>query len=69
MPAEKECEQFWYFTFGGNHLHPHGYKKIWGTFGSARDEMVRVYGIKWSMQYKSPEDAGVQRFNLYEVED
>jgi hypothetical protein len=59
--------QDWFFTFGGGHEHPNGYVKIHGTYGSARDEMIRRYGLKWSMQYSSADDAGVERWNLQEV--
>lgn len=62
-----EKERHWIFTFGGNHSHPNGYVKIWGTFHDARTEMFRRYGDKWAMQYETEEQAGVNRFNLSEV--
>lgn len=61
------AEQDWIFTFGCGHAHPNGYVKIYGTFDSARAEMFRRYGPKWSMQYVNEDEAGVARWNLKEV--
>jgi hypothetical protein len=60
-------EQDFWFTFGFNHAHPHGYTVIHGTVDSSREEMYRRYGNKWSMQYRSAEDAGVEKYKLTEV--
>jgi len=65
MPNSKE--QYWYFTFGSAHAHPNGYIKIYGTFDASRMKMVERFGEKWAFQYRSSDDAGVKRFNLYEV--
>lgn len=65
-PVEKTED--WFFTFGGGHAHPLGYVKIHGTFSSAREEMVRRYGNKWSMQYDSQGFSGqAARYGLKEV--
>lgn len=51
-------QQKFFFTFGGNHYHPESgvrMKDYWieitGTSEQARDKMVEIFGIKWSMQY------------------
>jgi hypothetical protein len=62
-----EQEQDWYFTFGFGQLYPNCYVKFHGTFNSARDQMVEVFGVKWAFQYGSEEEAGVHRFNLKEI--
>jgi hypothetical protein len=62
-----EQEQHWYFTWGFGQEHPNCYTKIWGTFSSARDEMIRRYGDKWAFQYESADSAGVDRWNLKEI--
>lgn len=63
----RESNRDWYFTFGSDHQHPRGYVKIYGTFHTARDEMMRRYGSAWAFQYESARDAGVERYGLYEV--
>jgi hypothetical protein len=69
MSEEKEEMQDWYFTFGCGQLHAGKYVVFHGTFASARDQMVENFGLKWCMQYKSAEDAGVERwsYKLLEV--
>ncbi len=63
-----ENEQSWYFTFGYGQNHgPRGYAVFWGTYSSARAEMVRRYGSKWAFQYPSAETAGVEKYNLKEI--
>jgi len=57
----------WYFTFGMGHPNAGRFVKINGTFQSAREEMMRRYGTKWSMQYDSEEKAGVKRWNYIEL--
>lgn len=49
MSPAKKCN--WYFTLGHGHEHFPGYVKIYGTFESARDEMIRRHGQKWCWQY------------------
>ena len=63
----EEQNKDWYFTFCGNHDHAHGYVKINGTHESARVEMFKRFDGKWGFQYASADEAGVNRFNLYEV--
>lgn len=67
-PDDAEVEKDYYFTFGCGQAHPNCYVRIHGTFTGARDEMFRRYGAKWSMQYDSPEKAGIERWNLKEVQ-
>lgn len=57
-----------YFTFGFGHLHENGYHVIEAEDSeAARKEMFHRFGEKWSMQYDSAEEAGVERFNLRQV--
>ena len=60
-------EQHWYFTWGFGQQYPNCYTKIYGTYNSARDEMIRRFGERWAFQYDSPEDAGVERWDLTEI--
>ena len=48
-------EQNWIFTFGCGQRHAGHYVKIFGTFNSARDEMIRRYGTEWCFQYTEEE--------------
>lgn len=65
-----EKEQWWWFTFGFGHVpyNQNYYVKFYGTFVTARDQMVSVFGNKWAFQYPSAEKAGVDRFHLKEVQ-
>ena len=63
-----EAPQDWYFTFGVGHEQSGCYVKIHGTWAEARDEMFKRYGARWSMQYDSALAAGVERWNLKEVQ-
>ena len=66
--TRKDDEQYYYFTFGHGQKHgPRGYAKIWGSFSSAREEMMRRHGPKWAFQHSSAEAAGVEKYNLVEV--
>ena len=57
----------WFFTFGhGQHPNQNYYVRIYGTFGSAREIMVRNFGRQWSGQYASAIEAGVPEFGLSE---
>ncbi len=61
-------EQDWFFTFGQGHAHPNGYVQIFGTFTSARKEMLTRYGDKWAFQYSSAMiDDQIKEYNLYRV--
>ena len=59
------------FTFGFSQQHQNGYYSIIAdNANDARQRMTEVFGSKWSMQYDAPnarEDAGVDRFGLWEV--
>ena len=58
-------EQMWYFSFGSGQKPGLGwYAKYYGTYGTAREQMVADYNDKWSFQYDSAEACGVERFNL-----
>ena len=48
---KKEFPQDWLFSFSDNHAHPQKFVRIHGTQNSARAEMFRRYGQKWSFQY------------------
>ncbi len=61
-------ERDWFFTFGFGQAHPNCYVKIYGTIESSREEMFRRYGKAWCMQYPDAEKAGVERWNLKEVQ-
>ncbi len=57
-----------YFTFGFGQLHANCYHVIVAEdSNSARVEMFRKFGKKWSMQYESAKEAGVEKFNLREI--
>ena len=63
-----EKKQNWYFTFGGNHEHPDGYVKLYGTFSKTREIMVSHFDKKWSMQYDERQFKNqVENYGLYEV--
>lgn len=61
-------EQDWYFTFGCGQEHAGCYTVIRGTHDSAKGEMYRRYGGKWSMQYSSAEAAGVNEWGLKKID-
>ena len=59
LPRKKkkkpEPEGWWYFTFGVGQEHAGHYVKIRGTFESARNKMIVLYGHKWGFQYSEKE--------------
>lgn len=57
-------ERVWYFTWGFNQGHDNCYTRIYGTYESARKEMVRRHGHRWGFQYPDTDSAGVDRFGL-----
>ena len=65
----KREEQDWVFTWGFGQGHDNCYIVIHGTFASARDRMVELYGNKWGFQYPDKESAGVDRFHLEEIKE
>lgn len=79
-PAEEEIAaaslpRDWIFTFGYDHVHPidgsplrDKYVVIYGTSSVAREEMMCMFGQKWSHQYPTEQAAGVVRFNLKQLD-
>jgi hypothetical protein len=57
----------WVFTWGSGHPFAGCYIEIHGTHGSAREEMVKYFGIKWCGQYESRDKAGVERYGLKQL--
>lgn len=57
-----------YFTFGCGQAYENCYHVIdANNEAEAREEMFRRFGNKWSMVYKSAEEAGVEKYNLREI--
>lgn len=74
VAAEAMVPQTWIFTFGYGHHDPRSgeslarcYCRVWGTYLSAREDMIEMFGVKWSHQYPSEDDAGMDRFFMREV--
>lgn len=71
--TEPEEKRDWIFTFGFGHTDEHGrsrannYAVINGTFSGARKQMIERYGLKWSFQYDTKDDAGVDEWKLTEI--
>src|SRR5688572_6860804 len=69
-------EQDWIFTFGYDHTHPvtgeslaTNFVRVSAqTYVQARERMHESFGNRWSHQYESEYDAGVERFGLTEIE-
>ena len=61
----------YYFTFGHGQSPGFGYYLIIEAEDpdSAREKMHKRWGVKWSMVYASAEAAGVERWNLKEVQE
>lgn len=58
----QENERWWVFTFGVGQKHRGHYVRRFGTYGSAREQMVRKYGREWAFQYSQEEwDAWVKK--------
>lgn len=57
----------WIFTFGCGQAYAGRYCVIHGTFDEARDEMFRRHGRQWAMQYRTEEEAGVEKYGLKEL--
>lgn len=56
------------FTFGFDHRLKGCFVAIRAENSNvAREEMFRMYGPKWALQYDSREAAGVKRWGLREV--
>ena len=55
----------YYFTLGCGQPNANCYTTICARNATeAAEEMFRRYGNKWSMQYTSAEEAGVEKWNL-----
>ena len=69
MSNTEKIKQNFYFTFDHRHEHgPNGYVKIYGTSGSAREEMVRRFGVKWAFQYAEADFLPqITKYDLYRV--
>lgn len=61
---------FHYFTFGFGTPYRNKFVKIEAdTKGQAREEMIRIYGLKWAFQYDESSWIGQEeRFGLKELE-
>jgi hypothetical protein len=58
----------WVFTFGCGHPIFRGcYIKVFGTYQDARSSVVETFGTNWAFQYKSEEEAGVEKYHLKEI--
>jgi hypothetical protein len=57
------------FTFGSGHMCPQCKHPLHRAFIElpSRDVMVALFGIKWSHEYKSQREAGVERFYLQRI--
>ena len=52
IPEKKKPEErWWIMTFGHGQEHAGYYVKVWGTFSSARQKMIKKYGTAWAFQY------------------
>lgn len=54
-----EDKKWFYFTFpasGGD--HPNGYTRAYGTYESAREQMVKAFGTAWAFQYNEEQFGG-----------
>ena len=63
-----ECDNHWYFTFGCGQEHAGKYVVLFGTCQSTRDEMWKLFGEKWAFQYKTAEEAGVEKWSYKKLE-
>ena len=48
-------ERYWIFTFGCGQQHAGHYVKFYGTYTSAREQMLEKYGTEWCFQYSEDE--------------
>lgn len=58
--ANSEHERY-VFTFGCGQPNANHYVVLEGNYMETRDRMFELFGNKWSMQYESEEDAGVEQ--------
>lgn len=45
----------WIFTFGSGQQYEGCFVRIPGTWGEAREKMVKKYGLEWAFQYSVDE--------------
>lgn len=64
---DTEKEQEWLFTFGYGHAFPNRFVRIKGTFSSAREEMVRRFGLKWAFQYPPEDEQKLLSYGITEI--
>ena len=69
MLKENKVEnKTFYATFGCGQPHAKCYIKVYAeNEEEAREWMFRQFGDKWSMMYKSAEEAGIEKWNLREI--
>lgn len=48
-------EKWWIFTFGTGMPNAGHYVKIFGTYDSARQQMIDRFGLAWGFQYSVDE--------------
>lgn len=65
----------WYITFGFGHVHPftkeslaNCYVVLTGSEVDVRTKMIERFGQRWAFVYDSADAAGVERYNLREIE-
>lgn len=61
-------ETGWYFTFGAGQPHEGCYHYVAEPdYMKARDYMINSFGRQWCGQYKTAEDAGVEKWGMKEI--
>ncbi len=45
----------WIFTFGSGQQNDGCFVRIPGTWGEAREKMIKKYGLEWAFQYSADE--------------
>lgn len=54
MPT-KDKQQWYIFTFGSGQKHAGHYVRFFGTYASARQQMMEQYGTAYAFQYSEDE--------------
>jgi len=62
-------EQNYLFTFGYGQAHPNKFVRIFGTYDSARTEMIRRYGNKWAFQYSEKREEELKTCSITELKE
>ena len=63
-----EKPQSWVFTFSFNSAFRFNYAELYGLHDETREEIFRLFGDRWSRQYPSRLQAGVDRFDLEKLD-